>query len=91
VEKGIKSGQNHEICYAVHAEQNAVIQAARIGVSLDGATLYCTHQPCSICAKIIINSGVHRVVYQEGYPDDFSLEMFNDAGVELMKFSDLEK
>ena len=61
---GIPSGQRHELCYAVHAEQNAIIQAAKLGVSIDGATLYCTHQPCSVCAKMIINAGIRRVVYQ---------------------------
>ena len=69
----IPSGTRHEICYAVHAEQNAIIQAAKLGVSVQGATLYCTHQPCSICAKMIINSGITRVVFDEGYPDEFSI------------------
>ncbi len=82
---GIASGTRHELCYAVHAEQNAIIQAAKIGVSVEDATLYCTHQPCSICAKMIINSGIKRVVFQEGYPDDFSIEMFKEAGVIVEK------
>ena len=86
--RGIPSGTMQEICYAVHAEQNAVIQAAKIGVSVDGATLYCTHQPCVICAKIIINSGIKRVVYCEGYPDEFSLTLFKEAGVELVQKCD---
>lgn len=64
---GIQSGTRAELCYAIHAEQNAIIQAAKLGVSIDGATLYCTHQPCSVCAKMIINAGIRRVVYQEGY------------------------
>ena len=85
----IPSGTRHEICYAVHAEQNAIIQAAKLGVSVQGATLYCTHQPCSICAKMIINSGITRVVFDEGYPDKFSIKMFNEAGVKVEKFSDL--
>ncbi len=85
----IPSGTRHEICYAVHAEQNAIIQAAKLGVSVQGATLYCTHQPCSICAKMIINSGIIRVVFDEGYPDEFSIKMFNEAGVKVEKFSDL--
>lgn len=80
---GIQSGTRHELCYAAHAEQNAIIQAARLGISIDGATLYCTHQPCVICAKMIINSGITRVVYRNGYPDDFSLRLFEEAGVEL--------
>ena len=88
----IPSGTRSEVCYATHAEQNAIIQAARLGVSIDGATLYCTHQPCSICAKMIINAGIRRVVYKEGYPDAFSLELLNEAGIVLDRFcSDQEK
>ena len=89
--KGIESGTHHEICYATHAEQNAIIQAAKLGVSIDGATLYCTHQPCSVCAKMIINAGIHRVVYQEGYPDEFSLEIFKEANVTLEKYEPEER
>ena len=85
---GIESGTRHEICYAVHAEQNAIIQAARVGCSVEGCTLYCTHQPCVICAKIIINSGIKRVVYKEGYPDDFSLTLFKEADVKLEKYTE---
>ncbi len=80
---GIASGTQHEICYATHAEQNAIIQAARMGVSIDGATLYCTHQPCVICAKMIINSGIVRIVYKSGYPDDFAMRLLHEAGVEI--------
>ena len=80
---GIASGTRAELCYAIHAEQNAIIQAARMGVAVEGATLYVTHQPCVICAKMIINSGIARVVYQEGYPDEFSLQMFKEAGVKV--------
>ncbi|MGI6182942.1 MAG: deoxycytidylate deaminase [Candidatus Fimadaptatus sp.] len=79
----IPSGQRQELCYAVHAEQNAIIQAAKLGISIDGATLYCTHQPCVMCAKIIVNSGITRVVYREGYPDDFALEILAEGGVQL--------
>ena len=82
----IPSGTRHELCYATHAEQNAIIQAAKMGICIDGATLYCTHQPCAICTKMIINSGIKRVVYQHGYPDEFSLELFSEAGVEIEKF-----
>ncbi len=85
----IPSGTRHEICYAVHAEQNAIIQAGKLGISVQGATLFCTHQPCSICAKMIINSGITRVVFDEGYPDEFSIKMFNEAGVLIEKYSDL--
>jgi dCMP deaminase len=83
---GIQSGTRAELCYAIHAEQNAIIQAAKLGVSIDGGTLYCTHQPCSVCAKMIINAGISRVVYQEGYPDAFSLEIFAEAGVRLEQY-----
>lgn len=80
---GIASGTRAEVCYAIHAEQNAIIQAAKLGVSIDGATLYCTHQPCVICAKMIVNSGITRVVYGEGYPDEFSMQIFEEAGVNV--------
>ena len=89
--KGIKSGTMQEICYAVHAEQNAVTQAARLGVSVKGATIYVTHQPCVLCAKILINAGIKRIVFKHGYPDEFSLEILKEAGIELVKYSDLEK
>ena len=85
----IPSGTRQEICYAVHAEQNAIIQAARTGISVDGATLYCTHQPCVICAKMIINSGIKKVIFDEGYPDGFSIQMFEEAGVKIVKYADL--
>lgn len=84
----IPSGTRQEICYATHAEQNAIIQAARMGLSVEGATLYCTHQPCVICAKMIINSGIERIVYREGYPDDFSMRLLEEAGVRIEKYSE---
>ena len=87
-EKGIASGTRQELCYAAHAEQNAIIQAARYGINISGATLYCTHQPCVICAKMIINAGIKRVVYREGYPDEFSLRLFEEAGTQLEKFEE---
>ena len=82
----IPSGTQHELCYAIHAEQNAIIQAAKLGISIEGATLYCTHQPCVICAKMIVNSGISGVIYGEGYPDAFALKIFDLAGVELLKY-----
>lgn len=84
----IPSGTRQEICYAVHAEQNCIAQAAKMGISLDGATLYVTHQPCTICTKIIINAGIKKVIYKEGYPDDFSLTILKEAGVEIIKFEE---
>jgi dCMP deaminase len=86
---GIPSGTKHELCFAVHAEQNAIIQAAKLGISIDGATLYCTHQPCVICAKMIINGGIVRVVYDQGYPDEFSLQLFNEAKIKVEKYCEL--
>ena len=83
---GIPSGTRQEMCYATHAEQNAIIQAARLGIAIEGATLYCTHQPCAVCAKMIINAGISRIVYEQGYPDNFSLELLNEAGIELVKY-----
>ena len=87
-ELNIPSGTRHEICYATHAEQNAIIQAAKLGVCIDGATLYCTHQPCVICAKMIINSGIKRIVYKGGYPDEFSMQLLRESGVEIVKFEE---
>lgn len=87
-ELNITSGTRHEICYATHAEQNAIIQAAKLGVCIDGATLYCTHQPCVICAKMIINSGIKRIVYKDGYPDEFSMQLLRESGVEIVKFEE---
>lgn len=86
---GIHSGTRHELCYAVHAEQNAIAQAAKLGIVLEGATLYCTHQPCVICAKMIINSGIKRIIYKEGYPDEFSLQLLKEAGVETIQLDKL--
>ena len=86
-EQNIPSGTCQEICYAVHAEQNAIIQAAKLGVSVDGGTLYCTHQPCVICARMIINAGIRRVVYRHGYPDAFSLQLFSEAGLTIEKYT----
>lgn len=85
----IPSGTRAELCYAVHAEQNAIAQAAKLGVNIDGATLYCTHQPCSVCAKMIVNAGIKRVVYGNGYPDKFALEILNEAKVEQQQVSSM--
>ncbi|MBT3318962.1 MAG: cytidine deaminase [Clostridia bacterium] len=82
----IPSGTRHELCFAIHAEQNAIIQAAKLGVSIQDATLYCTHQPCVICSKMIVNSGISKVIYEKPYPDDFSSQIFEEAGVELVQF-----
>lgn len=86
----IPSGTRHEICYAVHAEQNAICQAAKMGISIEGATIYVTHQPCTICTKMIINAGIKRVVFKHGYPDDFSKVLLDEAGVELINIEDIK-
>lgn len=72
-ELNIPSGERHEICRGVHAEQNIICQAALHGVSLEGAIIYCTTQPCSICARLIVNSGIQKVIYLEGYPDEMTI------------------
>ncbi len=85
-QQNIASGTRHEICRAVHAEQNAIIQSALHGVSIEDATLYCTHQPCILCAKMIINSKIRRVVFTNNYPDTEALRFFENAGVEVRSF-----
>ena len=86
--EGVASGTRHELCRAVHAEQNAIIQAALHGVSIEGATLYCTHQPCVLCAKMLINARISRVVYSRSYPDDTALRFLAQAGVEVTRLTD---
>lgn len=80
----VPSGERHELCRALHAEQNAFLQAARHGVSLSGATLYITTQPCSICAKMIINVGISKIVIKGTYPDQFAMDLLSAAGVEVV-------
>ncbi len=78
----VPSGERHELCRGLHAEQNAIIQAALYGVSTKGSTLYCTTHPCIICAKMIINSGIESFVYRESYRDTLAVEMLREAGIE---------
>jgi dCMP deaminase len=82
----VPSGERHELCRALHAEQNAIIHAARHGVSTQGSILYCTNTPCAVCAKMLINAGVERVVYADGYPDAMAEEMLAEAGITLQQF-----
>jgi dCMP deaminase len=82
----VPSGERHELCRGLHAEQNAIIQAAKHGTSIEGATLYSTTMPCIICAKMIINAGIRRVVYEEGYADQLSMEMVAESGLVVEKF-----
>jgi len=80
---GVASGTHHELCRAVHAEQNAIIQAALHGVGIAGGTLYCTNHPCGICAKMIINAGIVSVVIQDGYSDNLAAEILGEAGIQV--------
>lgn len=83
---GVPSGTRAEVCRGLHAEQNALMFSR--GADLRGATLYCTNQPCVVCAKLIIQAGIRTVVYKESYPDPLALEFFREAGVELYTFVD---
>ncbi len=83
---GVPSGERQEMCRALHAEQNALVQAARYGISLDGSTIYTTTEPCSVCAKMIINAGIKRVVYVDPYPDQLSRQLLDGAGVKVEQF-----
>lgn len=80
----IPSGHRYELCRGVHAEQNAIINAAYYGVATEGTVLYCTNQPCIICARMIINAGIIRVVHEGDFNDDLAVELLNEAGVELV-------
>jgi dCMP deaminase len=84
----IASGERHELCRGLHAEQNAIIQAAYHGVSINGADLYSTHLPCSICMKMVINAGIVKVLYVDGYPDDLSLELIAESAISVQKVGD---
>ena len=84
-QKNIKSGERHELCRGIHAEQNAIIQAAYHGVSIKDSVLFCTNLPCIICAKMIINAGIHTIFYESGYADELSKEMLAESNVDLIK------
>jgi len=80
----IPSGERHELCRALHAEMNAILQAAQYGISLEGSMIYCTNHPCIICAKMIINAGINRIVVLENYPDELAKSMLKEAGIEIV-------
>lgn len=84
--KNIPSGQMHELCRGLHAEQNVIIQAALYGVSTKSSTLYCTHKPCILCVKMLINAGIVRIVYENPYPDPLADALLEEAGIEVMVF-----
>jgi len=84
-ELNVASGERHELCRGIHAEQNAIIQAALHGVSIKDASLFCTNQPCSICAKMIINAGIKAIYYHSGYADSLAMDLLGEAGVKIKK------
>lgn len=83
-EMNVPSGQRHELCRGLHAEQNAIIQGAIYGVSIKGADLYCTHHPCSLCAKMLVNADVQRIILKDHYPDKLAQQLFEQAGIEIV-------
>ena len=82
----LKSGENQELCFVVHAEQNALIDALNHQINVKDSTLYVTKQPCLICTKMLINAGIKKVVYLKPYPDKYSKDLFQQAGVEIYQF-----
>lgn len=84
-ELAVPSGQRHELCRALHAEQNVLIQAARHGISVADSVLYCTNLPCVICTKMLVNAGIRAVYYAEGYADPLSRDILEEAGIELTR------
>ena len=82
---GVPSGQRHELCRGLHAEQNAIIQAAYHGISIKGSTLFCTTLPCSICFKMLINAGILEIVYEEGYPDELTEAFLKESDMIMTK------
>lgn len=88
---GVPSGERHELCRGLHAEQNAIIQAAVHGVEIEGGTLYCTFQPCVICVKMMINAGIKRLVYSGGYPDELAQKMLKESKMEVLQFKEKER
>ena len=86
-ELNIPSGTRHEICRAIHAEQNAIIQAGTHGINISGGTLYCTHSPCILCAKMIANAKIKKVVMSIEYPDESFKNLFKEAGIEYVSIN----
>jgi len=84
---GVPSGQRHEICRGLHAEQNAIIQAARFGTDIDGATIYVNTQPCVVCAKMLINAGIKEIVYKNPYPDELSQQLLAESGILVREYT----
>jgi dCMP deaminase len=85
----LESGQHQNLCYAVHAEMNAIAHAAKLGISLQNSTLYCNTKPCSICTKLIINTGIHTVFYKIDYNDDITKQLSEESGILFIKISEI--
>lgn len=83
---GVPPGERHELCRGLHAEQNALIQAAKYGIPVAGSTLYTTAEPCSVCSKMLINAGIRKIVFAEEYPDELGRQMLKEAGVIVEKY-----
>ena len=90
MQRNIAPGTRHELCRGIHAEQNAIIQAATSGTSIEGAVLYSTHHPCVLCIKMIMNAGIKTIYYMEGYPDELSSAMAEEAGLVLKQLKKKE-
>lgn len=82
----IPSGERHELCRGLHAEQNAIIHAAYHGIPIEGSTFYCTNKPCVICSKMIINAGIKKIVYEDGYDDPLADQMLEESGIKIVRF-----
>ncbi|MBW2145522.1 MAG: cytidine/deoxycytidylate deaminase family protein [Deltaproteobacteria bacterium] len=85
-QQGVPSGERHELCRGLHAEQNAIIQAAYHGITIKGSNLYCTNQPCIICTKMLINSGIVRILFLDGYADPLARGMLEEAGISVQRY-----
>ncbi|MCX6665880.1 MAG: cytidine/deoxycytidylate deaminase family protein [Euryarchaeota archaeon] len=85
-EQNIPPGERHELCRGLHAEQNAIIQAAVFGVSVKGSVLYCTNTPCVVCVKMLINAGVEEIIYSGEYPDDLARKILKESNIKIRKF-----
>ena len=80
---GVPSGQRHEICRGLHAEQNALLQAARYGIDIEGSSIYITTQPCVVCAKMLINAGISEIIYRNPYPDELAMELLGESNIKI--------
>jgi dCMP deaminase len=85
--KNVKRGEHHELCRGLHAEQNAIIQAAVFGTPIQDGTIYTTHAPCSVCAKMLINAGIKEIIYENDYPDELAMTMLTESNIEMRKLA----